>query len=115
MNQENRKRLWRLKQLITAIPYPHDGGSKSSVSIAGLAGYQSDMRNLLPALARVIEGITYSGIDELEEGEDYEDPDELMADIEAWIEKRKCEDWTSVPTYDFENFRKRETNDDAAK
>ncbi|MFH1634592.1 MAG: hypothetical protein ABIG63_11380 [Chloroflexota bacterium] len=56
MNQRDRKRLVRLRELLTVVPFPKSGGWGGTASIDGFAAYQNDMRNLLPAVGKILDG-----------------------------------------------------------
>lgn len=101
MNQKDKERLNRLYRIINAVPFSASG-SKSQ-SVAGLAGYEQDMRAFLPAIKETIKGIAADGY-EWEEGYDYQDPDLMLDALEAWIEKRKLEQWQGATEHDFRCF-----------
>ena len=106
MNKLDRERLVRFQQLLLSIPFPQDGSGTKTASLIGLVGYQSDMRNFLPVLKKVLESMILEGRGDMEEGWDYENADKLMDTLEAWIAKRKRESWENVSEYDFSVFKK---------
>lgn len=102
MNRKDKERLRRLYSLMDAVPFA--GGSTASLTVAGLAGYEQDMRAFIPAVRQIMYGILADGLDDWEEGIDYHDPDLSLDALEAWIEKRKCENWQEASDYSFRHF-----------
>lgn len=91
MNQKDRARMAELYNIVRCVPFPASGSQ--STTIAGIAGYVEDMRELDPWIARLITGISLDGHPELEKGVDYDDPDLIIAAIQEWIKIRKQEQW----------------------
>jgi len=105
MNKQDRERLWRFNNLLGAVPLPHDGTGAKSASIDGFVGYATDMKAISGSLQQTLQGIAAWGIDGLDVGYDYEDPDLLMDALEDWLKKRQAEGWESASGHSFAPFR----------
>lgn len=102
MNKKDRERLGRLYQLIDAVPFA--SGGTASLTVAGLAGFEQDMKAFIPAVRQAIYGLLVNGFEDWEEGVDYHDPDLTLDALEAWIEKRKGEQWQGADGDSFKRF-----------
>jgi hypothetical protein len=100
MNRKDRDRLMRLKNLIANVPFAKtSGGGGSTATVAGLMGFDADMRAVQPFYARVIDGMVYAGLEGFEEGFDYDDPDELLDVMEQWVKQRGEDGWENANEY----------------
>lgn len=97
MNKKDRERMFRLRDVLSAIPLPHDGSGTQSAKIDGFVGFASDMREIRPCIDKVILGMLSEGVEDLELGWDYHDPDLLLDTLEEWIEMRAGQGWENNP------------------
>ena len=104
MNDIDRSRLTRLQAILEAVPFSASG--TATTTGYGAIMYEQDMRALRPYIKKAIEGMVLQGNTWLKEGDDFENPDEMLSIIEAWIEKRKHENWQDASAYSFEYFLK---------
>lgn len=102
MNHSDRKRLNRLQTILEAVPFSASGCAITTGY--GAIMFEQDMRALRPYIRKIIEGMVLQGSDYLTEGEDFENPDELLSVVEAWINKRKAEAWADASQYSIEYF-----------
>jgi len=93
MNNHDRSNLSRLRTALTAIPFPQDGSGAKTASLEGMVSYQKDMREAVPMICAVFMGMALQGLDDFEEGWDYKAPQQALAILEEWIEKRESESW----------------------
>lgn len=93
MNQKDRERITRLYSIIENIPFPASGSK--STTISGIAGYTQDMREMTPAIIRVLSGMCYESLNnpEFVVDEDYKDPDRMLLAMETWIKRRNQDQW----------------------
>jgi len=82
MNNADKRRLARLQKIITAVPFGEQ--FRSSTPTVGAFQYQSDMRQLRPAVNRVLEYILNDETEQADRGLDV---------IEKWIACRRSESW----------------------
>lgn len=85
MNNNDRGRLLRIANALEAIPFGHDGLGGPTVSLKGAVGFQHDMRQVRQHL---VNALRYAGVDDLQE-----DFEEELSEAEAYIEKRRQEQW----------------------
>jgi hypothetical protein len=90
---KTRKQLQELQDLIKVVPFPMSGVGSASTSLLPLISYQEDMRQFLPAIKAIITGMLWQGIDGLEEGSDYHDPDKAIEKIKEWVSVREDANW----------------------
>jgi len=109
MNKSDRNRLVRIQAILEAVPFSASG--TATTTGYGAIMFEQDMRALRPFLRKAIEGMVLQGNEWMVEGEDFENPDELLSKIEAWIEKRKSEGWQNASSYSLE-YLLRETQHD---
>jgi hypothetical protein len=97
MNQQDRVRLTRLYSVLSAVPFPASGDQTTTRS--GLGGYTMDMREMTPAVTKVMIGMCCASLanPEIVVEEDYKDPDRLLTAIEQWIAVRGKAGWQGVP------------------
>jgi hypothetical protein len=97
MKRAQRQRIDRLYNLIERVPFPASG--TKTTAIAGLSGYAEDMRQFIPAIREVLFAMMAidCGNPELIEDEDYKNPDEMLAAIEAWVALRASQQWAGQP------------------
>lgn len=93
MRKKDRERLGRLYGALNAVPYPQSGSGGQTASIKGYVEYSEDMRELIPWLLRAVMGISLDGDPELAKGTDYDDPDQVLGAIEAWVARRNADQW----------------------
>jgi len=102
LNKNDRLRLFRLNDLLGAVPFPRcDFWGSTTAAGFGRAGYEKDMRIIVPFYKKVISGMIMEQAaqdpdNDLEEGWDYDNPDKLLAAMELWVEIRKGEGWSHV-------------------
>lgn len=104
MNTNDRNRLVRLQSILEAVPFSASG--MATTTGYGAIMFEQDMRALRPYLRKAIEGMVLQGNAYLTEGLDFENPDDMLSAIEAWIDKRKTEGWQDASQYSFEFFLK---------
>lgn len=95
MNAIDRQRLHRLGALLESVPFPIAGGSSQTASVGGFIVYAEDMRQVMNAHRKIIEGLLCEHTPHFELGVDYLDPDETLGKLEEWINDRKEHGWES--------------------
>lgn len=97
MNKLDRERLQRIAKLLDRIPFPHDGGAGPSASLRGMVTFQNDARFFIPRIRRALNDMIFQSIDtpenEIECGVDYDDPNEIIGELERWVDRRNRERW----------------------
>jgi hypothetical protein len=102
VNKSDRNLLYRLQQVLEAVPFSASGTATSTG--VGAIMFEQDMRALRPYIRKVLEGMVLEGNASLEEGVDYDNPEKLLTAIEQWIVKRKLEGWQNASEYSLNNF-----------
>ncbi len=97
MNKKERDWLSRLYSLAEAVPFPASG--TKSTTISGMSSYAEDMRQFQPAYRKALFAVICDGIEGLYEGDDYENPEQSLSVLEAWVQARKQANWDSKPLY----------------
>ena len=90
MNKIERQILYRMHCLLTAVPLPagiRPDYSTQSVSIEGCIGYSHDMAQMQPALDDTWALFNYK---------EYEECQQKLDAIEAWVQMRKDQRWQVV-------------------
>lgn len=92
MNAEDRVYLERVEYAFREIRLPVAGSGTQSQGIAGFISFGHDMgvaKPLMEVALRCIRGRGHSAFDEWDQA----DLDEAVAKLEAFVERRKREDW----------------------
>jgi len=83
MKDKERRQLQRIYNI---LDIPKFASGANSITIGGVASYASDCAYVLPKVRTVLHSM---GTGESWDGE----TEEILGELESWIEKRKAEDW----------------------
>jgi len=89
MKRKDIIRLAKIKEILNEVPFGYDGSTAQTASIRGAFKFQRDMNYLRPKISDILQSM----IEGNNPSDFYDSPDDLIEEVEAWIEKRKNEDW----------------------
>jgi hypothetical protein len=92
MNADDRRYLERVSDVLCALPLPCAAGGTQSQSVGGFVSFGMDGSFAKPLIEKALLLVRSRGLPQFDEL-DQQDLDEALARLEAFVVRRRAEDW----------------------